>query len=238
MNNKAIINGQEYTLLEILPLLDGGQQLILCEDGSGKRAVCSELLWYSCVLKDAHTALVHAHSSAQEKIELFLSVFKGRDDVYARRYHSTKTGKSGYTPVCKNEWAHGLCDKRRHKCPECPNREFKPLTAEAVKAHLIGRDPLCRDVAAIYPMLEDNTTWLLVADFDEEKWQLDVTAFCKCCKDMDGACPGGRALPLRKRCPCMVFLLGVCFCCRCPSLGHQFADLDDGAQTRTILFLL
>ena len=32
MNNKAIINGQEYTLLEILPLLDGGQQLILCED--------------------------------------------------------------------------------------------------------------------------------------------------------------------------------------------------------------
>jgi len=184
MNNKAIINGQEYTLLEILPLLDGGQQLILCEDGSGKRAVCSELLWYSCVLKDAHTALVHAHSSAQEKIELFLSVFKGREDVYARRYHSTKTGKSGYTPVCKNEWAHGLCDKRRHKCPECPNREFKPLTAEAVKAHLIGRDPLCRDVAAIYPMLEDNTTWLLVADFDEEKWQLDVTAFCKCCKDM------------------------------------------------------
>lgn len=184
MNNKAIINGQEYTLLEILPLLDGGQQLILCEDGSGKRAVCSELLWYNCALKDAHTALVHAHSSAQEKIELFLSVFKGREDVYARRYHSTKTGKSGYTPVCKNEWAHGLCDKKKHKCPECPNREFKPLTAEVVKSHLIGRDPLCRDVAAIYPMLEDNTTWLLTADFDEENWQLDVTAFCKCCKDM------------------------------------------------------
>ena len=184
MNNKAIINGQEYTLLEILPLLDGGQQLILCEDGSGKSAVCSELLWYSCALKDAHTALVHAHSSAQEKIELFLSVFKGREDVYARRYHSTKTGKSGYTPVCKNEWAHGLCDKKKHKCPECPNREFKPLTAEVVKSHLIGRDPLCRDVAAIYPMLEDNTTWLLTADFDEENWQLDVTAFCKCCKEM------------------------------------------------------
>ena len=184
MSQKALINEQEYTLIEILPSLDGGQSLILCEDGRGKRAVCSEPLWCSCALKDAHTAPVHAHSSAQEKIELFLSAFKGREDVYARRYHSTKTGKSGYTPVCKNEWVNGLCDKKKHKCPECPNREFKPLTAEVVKAHLIGRDPLCRDVAAIYPMLEDNTTWLLAADFDEENWQLDVAAFCKCCKNI------------------------------------------------------
>ena len=184
MNHKALINGQEYTILEILPSLDGGQPLILCADGGGKRAICSELLWRGCALKDAHTAPVHAHSSSQEKIEFFLSVFKGREDVYARRYHSTTSGKSGYTPVCKNEWVNGLCDKKKHKCPECPNREFKPLTAEVVKAHLIGRDPLCRDVAAIYPMLEDNTTWLLAADFDEENWQLDVAAFCKCCKDM------------------------------------------------------
>ena len=184
MNRKALINGQEYTLLEILPSLDGGHPQILCEDDSGERAVCSESLWRCCVIKDTHTGLIHAHSSAQEKIEFFLSAFKGREDVYARRYHSTTTGKSGYTPVCKNEWAHGLCDKKKHKCPECPNREFQPLTAEVVKAHLIGRDPFCRDVAAIYPILADNRTWLLAADFDEEKWQLDVTAFCKCCREM------------------------------------------------------
>ena len=184
MNQKALVNGYEYTLLEILPSLDGGQTLILCEDRNGKRAVCSEPLWRSCAPKDAFTAPVHAHSSSQEKIDFFLSVYKGREDVYARRYYSTMTGKSGYTPVCKNEWVNGLCDKKKHRCPECPNREFKPLTAEVVKAHLIGRDPLCRDVAAIYPMLEDNTTWLLTADFDEENWQLDVTAFCKCCKEM------------------------------------------------------
>ena len=92
------------------------------------------------------------------KIEYFLSVFKGREDVYARRYHSTTTGKNGYTPVCKNEWVHSLCDKKKYKCAECPNREFRPLTADVVKAHLIGRDSLCRDVAAIYPMLEDNKT--------------------------------------------------------------------------------
>ena len=183
MNRKAIINGREYALLEIVPSLDGGRALLLCEDENGKRAVCSEPLWRSCALTDVQSAPVHAHSSSQEKIEYFLSVFKGREDVYARRYHSTTTGKNGYTPVCKNEWVHSLCDKKKYKCAECPNREFRPLTADVVKAHLIGRDSLCRDVAAIYPMLEDNKTWLLAADFDEENWKLDVTAFCKSCKE-------------------------------------------------------
>lgn len=184
MEPRAIIDGQEYTLVEELPFLDGGNTLILCQDGSGKRAVCSEQLWIRCAIRDEHTAPVHAHSASQEKIEYFRSVFKGREDVYARRYHSTTSGKSGYTPVCKNEWVQGLCDKKKHRCAECPNRAFQTLTADVVRAHLIGRDPWCRDVAAIYPMLEDNTTWLLAADFDEEKWQADVTAFCRCCKEM------------------------------------------------------
>ena len=57
MNQKAIINGQEYTLLEILPSLDGGQPLILCEDENGKRAVCSEPLWRSSALPVSYTHL-------------------------------------------------------------------------------------------------------------------------------------------------------------------------------------
>lgn len=77
MNRKAIINGREYALLEIVPSLDGGQALLLCEDENGKRAACSESLWRSCALKDVQSAPVHAHSSSQEKIEYFLSVFKG-----------------------------------------------------------------------------------------------------------------------------------------------------------------
>lgn len=81
----------------------------------------------------------------------------------------------------QNEWVQGLCDKRRYKCADCPNRAFVSLNYEAVKAHLRGDDPLCRDVAAIYPMCEDNTTWLLAADFDEANWQADVAAFRKCC---------------------------------------------------------
>lgn len=185
MKNKAFVNGQEYTLVEILPSLDGGPMLVLCENSSGKKAICSELLWQTTAPKDECAAPIHTHSPTQDKINFFLSIFKGREDVYARRYHSPKTGKSGYTPACQNEWAPGLCDKKKYKCPDCPNRAFAPLTTKAVKAHLIGHDPLCRDVAGIYPMLEDNTTWLLVADFDEEHWKLDVAAFCKCCQDMN-----------------------------------------------------
>ena len=83
MNRKANINGREYTLLEIVPSLDGGQALLLCEDENGKKATCSESLWCSCTLTDVQSAPVHAHSSSQEKIEYFLSVFKGREDVYA-----------------------------------------------------------------------------------------------------------------------------------------------------------
>jgi hypothetical protein len=46
-----------------------------------------------------------------EKIRLFMSLFKGRDDVYARRWENNK-GSSGYTPVCLNEWKSSICRKR------------------------------------------------------------------------------------------------------------------------------
>jgi superfamily II DNA or RNA helicase len=183
MNDTAVINGQSYTFIEKIPALDGDMMFVLCSNERGEKSVCSELLWCGNAPQAEQNAPIHTHSSTQEKIAFFLSTFQGRDGVYARRYHSTKTGKSGYTPVCRNEWTVGLCDKKKHKCPDCPNREFLPLTAETVKAHLMGKVPLCRDVAAIYPMLVNNTTWLLAADFDEENWQADVSAFCQCCRE-------------------------------------------------------
>lgn len=183
MNEQALINGQTYTFLETVSSLEKDITLILCANERGEKYVCPEQLWRSSAPQLEQTAPIHTHSSAQEKINFFLSVFKGRENLYARRYYSAKTGKSGYTPVCGNEWAPGVCDKKKHRCPDCPNREFLPLTGEVVRAHLMGQDIFCRDVAAIYPMLEDNTTWLLAADFDEENWQADVSTFCKCCKE-------------------------------------------------------
>ena len=42
--------------------------------------------------------------SQQEKISLFRSLFRGREDIYAVRFESARTGKSGYQSACKNEW--------------------------------------------------------------------------------------------------------------------------------------
>lgn len=181
MDKVSRIRGRKYTLIEQLPALVGEAGYVICEDAEGKRFVCPEELWLENVPQTEQAAPVCTHSSTQEKIECFLSMFRGREEMYARRYYSTKTGKSGYTPVCKNEWVQGLCDKRKYKCADYPNRAFVSLNYEAVKAHLRGNDPLCRDVAAIYPMRENNTTWLLAADFDDEDWQADVAVFRKCC---------------------------------------------------------
>jgi len=43
-----------------------------------------------------------------EKIRLFVSLFKGREDVYAKRWQN-REGRAGYAPVCRNEWKSSLC---------------------------------------------------------------------------------------------------------------------------------
>lgn len=179
MIERAIIDGKEYFFAEAVLAVSSGGTVVLCTDSSGAKYACPEEVWRRNTLPIPTETLapVSRNSSTQEKISCFLSLFRGRNDLYAKRYYSTNTGKSGYTPVCKNEWVKGVCDKKVHKCPECPNRAFMLLTAEVVKAHLIGQDFHCRDVAAIYPMLENDMTWLLAADFDEARWQADVSAF-------------------------------------------------------------
>ncbi len=55
--------------------------------------------------------MINKFSSPAEKIALFRSLFRGREDVYPRRFES-KTGKSGYAPAFANEWVRDVCDKR------------------------------------------------------------------------------------------------------------------------------
>ena len=100
---------------------------------------------------------VNQNSPAYKKIELFKSLFKGRSDVYAKRWYSKTTEKSGYQPVCENEWILNLCNKRKYKCSDCPNRQLLALTDKELILHLSGKDPFCRDVIGIYPLLTDNT---------------------------------------------------------------------------------
>ena len=125
--------------------------------------------------------------SLDERVALFQSLFKGREDVFARRWFSQTTMKGGYQPVCVNEWRRGVCDKKKFKCIECPNRSFAPLTPQDIYRHLEGKHENCCDVIGLYVILTDNTCSFLCADFDDKSckhgYKEDVLAFVGVCKD-------------------------------------------------------
>ena len=68
----------------------------------------------------------------EDKVALFLRLFRGRDDVYPKLWQIQKTGKKGYSPACANEWIRGVCEKAREKCGECPNQAFLPVRADTI----------------------------------------------------------------------------------------------------------
>ena len=125
--------------------------------------------------------------SLDERVALFMSLFKGRKDVFARRWFSKSTGKAGYQPVCVNEWRRGVCDKKTYKCAECPNRDFAPLTSQDVYRHLEGKDENCCDVVGLYAIMPDNNCSFLCTDFDDKSckhgYKDDVLAFVGVCRD-------------------------------------------------------
>jgi len=129
--------------------------------------------------------LVTQLSSPEAKVALFRSLFRGRDDVYPRRFESRRTGKSGYAPACANEWVHGICEKPRVKCAECPNRRFISLSERVIRWHLSGHDDAGQPfVAGVYPMLLDETCCFLAIDFDKQHWTEDALAFLETCRRM------------------------------------------------------
>lgn len=125
--------------------------------------------------------------SLDERVTLFQSFFKGREDVFARRWFSKATGKGGYQPVCMNEWRRGICDKKKIKCAECPNRNFASLTSQDIYRHLEGKDENCCDVVGLYAIMPDNNCSFLCTDFDDKNckhgYKDDVLAYVGVCKD-------------------------------------------------------
>lgn len=127
------------------------------------------------------------HLGKDERVELFRSLFRGREDVFARRWYSKATNKGGYQPVYINEWRRGICDKKAVKCADCPNRNFLPLGYDEICRHLIGNDENGCDVVGIYAIMPDNNCAFLCTDFDDKsckhRYKDDVLAFVGVCRD-------------------------------------------------------
>jgi superfamily II DNA or RNA helicase len=109
-------------------------------------------------------------------IEVFRALFRGRDDVYAKRWENLQKATSGYTPACAKEWKRPHCTKPQKKCTECV---YSPMTHDVITSHLAGYLTV-----GVYPMLSDDTCWFLAADFDGDEWQRDATAYLKTCQDL------------------------------------------------------
>jgi hypothetical protein len=80
---------------------------------------------------------ITAQLDPAEKIRLFMSLFKGREDVYAKRWQN-REGRAGYAPVCRNEWKAGLCLKPTVKCFDCRHQSYDALDEKVIEAHLRG----------------------------------------------------------------------------------------------------
>lgn len=156
-------------------LLANGIKYDVGETGTGEDKIYSDVVFPA------------VHLGKDDRVKLFRSLFRGREDVFARRWYSKTTGKAGYQPVCMNEWRIGVCDKKSVKCAECPNRNFLPLTYDVVCRHLIGDDANGCDVVGVYAIMPDNNCAFLCTDFDDKScehgYKEDVLNFVGVCKD-------------------------------------------------------
>jgi superfamily II DNA or RNA helicase len=114
----------------------------------------------------------------KQNIERYKSLFRGRTDIYAVRWE--KDGRSGYMPAYKVDWTN----YNKHKTQggtfkDYKNKEYLPFDELAIKAHLAGKK-----TCGIYPLLEDNTSFFIAADFDKENWKETILSlhktFSKC----------------------------------------------------------
>jgi superfamily II DNA or RNA helicase len=121
------------------------------------------------------TATVHKGSTPDEKLTLFRSLFRGREDVYALRWE--KGDKQGYAPAADMDWrALNAAPLEKRKEVARKTRSLRLLTDATIRDHLEGKVTI-----GIYPLLPDETCSLLAVDFDKSGWQQDAGAFLAAC---------------------------------------------------------
>jgi hypothetical protein len=135
-----------------------------------------------CLATPSEIASTVAPSSQEEKIRLFRSLFRGRDDVYAERWR-TNDGEWAYRPASERDWEAFLSSQpEQRKRVDRQTRRYFPLNDEVIRQHLTGKK-----TAGIFPLLTDETCWPLAADFDKSTWQEDSLAFVRTCQSMQVA---------------------------------------------------
>jgi len=124
--------------------------------------------------------LLDKEERARKRIALFRSLFRGREDVYARRWENDD-GRHGYMPVAVKDWkAINRSRPEERKKVDQKTRKFIPLTDAVVENHLLGKEAV-----GVFPLLPDETCWFLAADFDKKTWEYDSLAFLETCQELN-----------------------------------------------------
>jgi len=115
--------------------------------------------------KPTERPAVDGSSTPADRLTLFRSLFGARSDVYASRWESTSSGKTGWSPATRSRWSKGRSPK-----------DFLALTDEVFVSHLRGEETI-----GIYPLLRGDNCALLACDFDKGTWALDALAYLDAC---------------------------------------------------------
>lgn len=112
-----------------------------------------------------------------EQILLFRSLFRGRQDVYARYWE--KGDKHGYSPAYSFDWTTFNAHRAKGgTLGTFTDKTLKPLTLDVLRDHLEGKQTI-----GLYPLLPDNSSWFIAADFDKKNWYDDAIRFVATCRE-------------------------------------------------------
>ena len=109
---------------------------------------------------------LETNSSIGSKIDLLRLLFCSRSDVFATRWVSSTTNKTGWSPAVRGGYQSGRS-----------NRDYLPLTDEVLEQHVNGEATI-----GVYPLLKDDSCSLLACDFDDGAWALDALAYLDACR--------------------------------------------------------
>lgn len=114
-----------------------------------------------------------------DRLNLYKSLFKGREDVFALRWE--KGGKSSYMPAYSfDPYRYRQHQMKGGTFQTFTDKTYQPLTDDNLIKHLKGEH-----LIGLYPLLQDNNSWFIAADFDEADWIEECRKFIKICEEYD-----------------------------------------------------
>ncbi|MDR1643346.1 MAG: hypothetical protein LBT59_26935, partial [Clostridiales bacterium] len=109
------------------------------------------------------------------KLELFHSIFVGREDVCAML-----NPRGHFEPCCRNAGNVGLCQRPVGACAKCKSQSFEPFGKDAAGKHMLGDG-----VYGTYPILPDGTCKYVVAEFAGPNWVEDACSYRDECESLN-----------------------------------------------------